>query len=1370
MDDFDYSVHISERDWDCFFQECEECDLLPPVLAGLDDSGMSDIDDLNCHLSHRTPRQGRDAAGHPDRDLTDELPDCEGSPVEMYLDRYGLCSPDYVLSGSEDDFHIESVNRFFEQLRNVTTAEQSTGNHHTEKGNVTRAQENLCSNGIDDDYYPSLSHMHKGPHGVKTDQGAFGSNDVEPKSKKDPQHLDECTGIQSKPATDWYTRSKELAIAKEEQPLNPLKSHAWKEYDRRDPPYNNFTTELKVQPVQMGSSDTAVPLSSDLATCRNGIEGTRGDDVYGQPVLRRNAEQREPLAGQTLSPSSAMRRKKRRKKRLSIEPVDAGHMYEGQLQGRYSESDEDRHARRAEIDREARLSGDFGTVKMADKSNNPLPLSLRSVIDSLSDHLPGQANARTWKGSIPVPRELSAAGNQADGVDLPKAPPGACHSETSKMEGGRPDGRCYEKPLSPVQLVVENRCKSDETPLSANVNKQMKFSTLPFSNSGSSGAESQSVKVSGNLQRIITSALDAQKPDQVPVSPAPVDILGSSTENGLKIAHSPLEAESKTDLPLPLNGVTDAKGFSHSSVSLTHINSSALDSEKTLPLNYSAIIAISQNGAGPKHVNKMDDFKKTQDSFPDLDSKRIEKLKNQQGPTSDKHDSFDCSELSTDGTAASDGYSIKNANTLKCVQPEKIPCKPTNKDSRARSDTVSPVMSLDVQGVQAETSLLDNNNKPHAPPAHFNGPVTAECPAARGKATSDKQMQMKKESAEKTDQRPDKTQSKQIITYPAETDPKDPTHQNNSLTKGTSPEEHGTHQIYSDKQSERSSQLTVKTDSNVSSDNKSLFELSKVIGAERNVLPNSSTDAESNTNSDTHKEMMIATKECNETGKSEIQKYPANSNAVVKEPCKAISVKSTPNREVSRPNVDEDPNPCHAPLPEEASEADISEKNHQTVSNDPPPVFAMSSFWNEMEKLTINDILRLRLVSQAQHPSILDDGSFADTSHARDSGYFTHVDDSRPDRSSGDVSTMSDFDEESPASPLQDVPKEEGGGDEALANPSDVLWVGDPDPEASTEADDVVLISTETTIPQSRFAEQQYFRKMCKNISVQNLRALENQPLRQMLRNASVQSLRSLDDEEVPDPFYHINTSAQFSDDESVVDGHSYSLSEIIEYLFCDDDAKSTVSETENFITPHIDGTSVPENYDHFFSEFEAANLFFPEESSDSDATEMMPIFSSSRTSNRTLQFPELYDHLFPDSPTQSDEDEEREHSPPIRVVSRYDHQGANLLNSIKTASDSKSTVFWTSPLSLRKVRRTSLVIPSYQANTWLLAPDNNTKKTGIRTIQPINVMGYEDQGSFPDPLLCDLESRIFRKLAEQKMRCPELQTAVVDPSKDNYF
>ena len=60
-----------------------------------------------------------------------------------------------------------------------------------------------------------------------------------------------------------------------------------------------------------------------------------------------------------------------------------------------------------------------------------------------------------------------------------------------------------------------------------------------------------------------------------------------------------------------------------------------------------------------------------------------EKLK-QVGPTCDKENSFDVSKTSTEATTAGNGHSIRNANTLKSVQPEKISQKPTNKDSPAK--------------------------------------------------------------------------------------------------------------------------------------------------------------------------------------------------------------------------------------------------------------------------------------------------------------------------------------------------------------------------------------------------------------------------------------------------------------------------------------------------------------------------------------------------------------------------------------------------------------------------------------------------------------------------------------------------------------
>lgn len=96
-------------------------------------------------------------------------------------------------------------------------------------------------------------------------------------------------------------------------------------------------------------------------------------------------------------------------------------------------------------------------------------------------------------------------------------------------------------------------------------------------------------------------------------------------------------------------------------------------------------------------------------------------------------------------------------------------------------------------------------------------------------------------------------------------------------------------------------------------------------------------------------------------------------------------------------------------------------------------LYAISAFWDEMEKLTINDILQLRtgksatprdahkspyVNSPTNHSSLVDtvecnlsEGGLLDTSDTSDSDYFTQLDESKPDRSSCEFST-SDFEEE----------------------------------------------------------------------------------------------------------------------------------------------------------------------------------------------------------------------------------------------------------------------------------------------------------------------------------------------------------------------
>lgn len=122
MEEFEYGVDICDRDWTSFVAECEECNLLPPSLAGLDDSGMSDIDD-----KFRFVQKAELAGAFSEVDP----PLCEASPADRYLGKRALTGMESILSGSEEDIHLQSVNVFFERLKSAAEAEKPAGPNQT---------------------------------------------------------------------------------------------------------------------------------------------------------------------------------------------------------------------------------------------------------------------------------------------------------------------------------------------------------------------------------------------------------------------------------------------------------------------------------------------------------------------------------------------------------------------------------------------------------------------------------------------------------------------------------------------------------------------------------------------------------------------------------------------------------------------------------------------------------------------------------------------------------------------------------------------------------------------------------------------------------------------------------------------------------------------------------------------------------------------------------------------------------------------------------------------------------------------------------------------------------------------------------------
>ncbi|XP_058849220.1 uncharacterized protein LOC117425359 [Acipenser ruthenus] len=133
MDDFDYSVHISDKDWDAFLTESEECSLSQPSLAGLEESCLTDADDAELATPPSRTRPIRLHTCSVETTLPDFSiigpTDISGSPIEhdqpFCTSQYGTYTGEDVLSGSEEEMDLETVNRFLEKFKEFAGPEKS---------------------------------------------------------------------------------------------------------------------------------------------------------------------------------------------------------------------------------------------------------------------------------------------------------------------------------------------------------------------------------------------------------------------------------------------------------------------------------------------------------------------------------------------------------------------------------------------------------------------------------------------------------------------------------------------------------------------------------------------------------------------------------------------------------------------------------------------------------------------------------------------------------------------------------------------------------------------------------------------------------------------------------------------------------------------------------------------------------------------------------------------------------------------------------------------------------------------------------------------------------------------------------------------
>ncbi|KAJ8016483.1 hypothetical protein DPEC_G00007700 [Dallia pectoralis] len=458
------------------------------------------------------------------------------------------------------------------------------------------------------------------------------------------------------------------------------------------------------------------------------------------------------------------------------------------------------------------------------------------------------------------------------------------------------------------------------------------------------------------------------------------------------------------------------------------------------------------------------------------------------------------------------------------------------------------------------------------------------------------------------------------------------------------------------------------------------------------------------------------------------------------------------------------------------------------------------SFWNEMEKLTIKDILQLRTVSNAQHSSVNLKPTKSETvdiskAISDNQGYFSYVDDSKPDCSSGDRSITSTIADEFSQNPTVDNPSTDSIKNNESTNSIGIFGESKLDAssyKAGLYSENVPALSSISNIPKphSSACTQPDFRRISKNVSVQNLLALGAEPLRRVLKGQSSTSVILVEEKPGIDSCGDGNTgclayNGSVRQDSSmdtlpavniskgVSTGSNRFFTEVKKFFFGSKKPEARPPSPDNMSTYYVNSGSVPE-YEHFCSEFDEGGFSHPiKDAFGNRKNNLVPIYSCSRLDKHNLQFPEAYDYLF-SSDSSSDSGEEDSCSP-IRMITRLNQRpdetqgftvAQDMYENVFTDDDPSENFFWNTNLSLRKIGLVGSTNQKRGSDSLSRVPLINNKRPYIRSIESISVLGSEDK-TFSDQLLYSVEGKLFRQLAEQQRRYPDLQVAVANPRFD---
>ncbi|XP_017273397.1 PGC-1 and ERR-induced regulator in muscle protein 1 [Kryptolebias marmoratus] len=1197
MDDFEYSVEISDRDWKSFFAECEECSLLPPSLAGLDDSGMSDMDEH--FLAQRMQRVASTPNFSENAPSVDSPPNCVGSPMERCFGKQGL-GVDSILSGSEEDIHMQSINMFFERLKGLT--EVQAGQEGVGNNKEVKQEEEHCGVGQEASgrTCPKLKALHDRDEvgaGKETNKPV---NTIRNLNRKKVAEAE--SNLSSKPATCSNSvfsicKSAETELFVKEEPLMEI-------------PRNE-----KTQWSQLHTSHEATPQSYKVE------KGRSMDDINHEGLLKRQeivskkcSLREDHIPSQELSPSVSMKRKRRKKKRLSMEVDGDEESCERHVSAKQNDSKEELRTLKEGGARLGFSQETFNYLKEPPKNlmcfytSNP---AASSVLENLF--------AQDTKNEFPHSVSPSDSQNQ----HLPRSRDTDISSAENHSTNLRSETHLSEKD-DDVTSAASSRankatsvqaCNKLQTEESTRSNP-FSWLPVPLTEKGTEKSESKNKDVQTRdlyqFDRIRTSANNCE-----------------NEEN-----HSTPEVKSISLLP---------RGESHAS-------RVEVGQNDKLSAAKSVLAAEAGNSGRDKCTPCQSEAEPQQQLENDCHNTN-------HGNTTLENTHLSASSTQQRACPFSDEISDEATCTnlkLDCINRPSICCLTENLSGEVTKQQIDCPIEAQTSNILAEKHT--EVEKAQLEPSQILK-LTSQSPETEVFLSEDL-----------------KPSPSDVTCVPCS--------------------------------------CTLDTETVLSNSNENFTDMSASL--------------------------------CSSPTKHESVRAEQNTQILAKRDKDEATSGTTNQRE---PKSD---------FLSKAAEIVPASKTLDKPEKTENSVFAMSSFWNEMEKLTINDILGLKKLSKAAPPSPLpavQESEETEVFPAADSGVFTPVEEPKPEQT---PEKMTDSSLKSVSWESEPVPRSRG---------SDIY---PESPALASVSDTSQTVLTETA--------QKCIRKIAKTVSVHNLQALESESFTSKCKKGAVQILEEQKSEQFE---YLTENAAPMKDKESdflpssSTESYSISFTDIFQYLFGGKQSASSQSATEDKTSYYTSGNSVPETYDHFFSEFDSESFFYPLTTAEEKTKDKpVPIFSYSRSTTKSLQFPEAYEHFFASSSSDdsSVESEEEDNCSPMKVVSRFTRKASStqlskdMYEDFFTDRDLGEDFFSLKSLSFRKANFTAPADQNQKSNS--LVPVRQSHRYTLKIGAPLNVTGDQD-AMFPDPLLYHLEDRISKQLSQEPFRSDELQATVSDPRLD---